>query len=120
MLDVAEILRTKFGYRGYLHLKIMPGAERGQVMRAMQLTDRISVNLEAPNPERLSCLAPSKRFSDELLQPLGWIEEIRNNRPDQRGWGGRWPSSTTQFVVGAAGESDLEILSTVSRLHQIQ
>jgi predicted DNA-binding helix-hairpin-helix protein len=118
MLDVAEILRTKLGYRGYLHLKIMPGAERGQVMRAMQLADRISVNLEAPNPDRLSCLAPSKHFSDELLQPLEWTEEIRKNLPKQRGWGGRWPSSTTQFVVGAAGESDLEILSTVSRLHQ--
>ncbi len=118
MIDVAEILRIKLGYRGYLHLKIMPGAERDQVMRAMQLADRISINLEAPNPERLSCLAPAKRFSDELLQPLVWIEEIRTSVPAHRGWGGRWPSSTTQFVVGAAGESDLEILSTVSRLHQ--
>ena len=118
MLDVAEILRVKLGYRGYLHLKIMPGAERGQVMRGMQFADRISINLEAPNPDRLSCLAPAKRFIDELLQPLGWIEEIRTSVPANRGWGGRWPSSTTQFVVGAAGESDLEILSTVSRLHQ--
>jgi predicted DNA-binding helix-hairpin-helix protein len=118
MLDVAEILRVKLGYRGYLHLKIMPGAERGQVMRAMQLADRVSVNLEAPNPDRLSCLAPAKHFSDELLQPLGWIEEIRTSVPSNRGWGGRWPSSTTQFVVGAAGESDLEILGTVSKLNQ--
>lgn len=118
MLDVAEVLRVKLGYRGYLHLKIMPGAERGQVMRAMQLADRVSVNLEAPNAERLSCLAPAKGFSDELLQPLGWIEEIRTSVPTNRGWGGRWPSSTTQFVVGAAGESDLEILGTVSKLNQ--
>jgi len=118
MLDVAEILRVKLGYRGYLHLKIMPGAERDQIMRAMQLADRISINLEAPNPDRLSCLAPAKKFTDELLQPLGWIEEIRRSTPAYRGWGGRWPSSTTQFVVGPAGESDLEILSTVSKLHQ--
>ena len=118
MLDVAEILRCKLGYRGYLHLKIMPGAERDQIMRAMQLADRISVNLEAPNPDRLSYLAPAKQFADELLEPLGWIEKIRKSIPAHRGWGGRWPSSTTQFVVGPAGESDLEILSTVSKLHQ--
>lgn len=119
MLDVAEILRTKLDYRGYLHLKIMPGAERDQILRAMQFADRISVNLEAPNPDRLSFLAPTKQFADELLQPLRWINEIRRSVPTYRGWGGRWPSSTTQFVVGPAGESDLEILSTVSKLHQI-
>jgi predicted DNA-binding helix-hairpin-helix protein len=117
LLDVAEILRTKLGYLGYLHLKIMPGAERGQVLRAMQLADRVSVNLEAPNPDRLSCLAPAKCFTEELLQSLRWIEEIRKNVPSHQGWGGRWPSSTTQFVVGPAGESDLEILSTVSKLN---
>jgi predicted DNA-binding helix-hairpin-helix protein len=119
MLDVAEILRLRLGYRGYLHLKIMPGAERDQVLQAMQLADRVSINLEAPNPSRLACLAPSKRFIDELLQPLSWIEEIRKTMHSGQAWGGRWPSSTTQFVVGAAGESDLEILSTVSRLNQM-
>ncbi len=118
MLDMAEILRHKLRYRGYLHLKIMPGAERGQVLQAMQLADRVSVNLEAPNSKRLACLAPTKDFSNELLRPLRWIEEIRREAPPKQGWGGRWPSSTTQFVVGAAGESDLEILTTVAQLNQ--
>ena len=62
ILDTAEILRTKFGFRGYMHLKIMPGAEKGQVRRLMQLADRVSVNLEAPNTERLKKLAPHKVF----------------------------------------------------------
>jgi predicted DNA-binding helix-hairpin-helix protein len=117
LLDTCEILRRKLGYRGYLHLKIMPGAERGQVLRAMRLADRVSVNLEAPNQERLSCLAPTKRFVDELLCILSWIEDIRQNLPPEQGWNGRWPSSTTQFVVGPAGESDLEILGTVTKLN---
>jgi len=116
LIDTAEILRHRLGYRGYLHLKIMPGAERGQVLRAMQLANRVSINLEAPNPQRLAFLAPTKQFIDELLQPLRWIEEIRHNIPSNQGWNNRWPSSTTQFVVGAAGESDLEILSAVTRL----
>ena len=118
LLDAAEILRHKLGYEGYLHLKIMPGAERGQVLRAMQLTDRVSVNLEAPNQTRLSQLAPMKCFSTELLSPLRWIEEIRRSEPRQRSWQGRWPSSSTQFVVGAAGETDLEIMSTVTHITQ--
>lgn len=118
LITTAEILRRKFDYRDYLHLKIMPGAERDQVWRAMQLADRISINLEAPNAERLAALAPHKFFAEELLRPLQWAEEIRQSQPPHLGWKGRWPSLVTQFVVGAAGESDLEILSTSAYLFQ--
>ena len=118
LLATAEILRRKYNYTGYLHLKIMPGAERDQVMRAMQLADRISINLEAPNANRLTALAPHKIFAEELLRPLQWAEEIRKTESPHLGWKGRWPSTATQFVVGAAGESDVEILSTTAYLLQ--
>jgi predicted DNA-binding helix-hairpin-helix protein len=55
---------------------------------------------------------------DELLQPLRWVEEIRNSQPAYKGWNGRWPSSTTQFVVGGADESDLELLTTTAWLNK--
>lgn len=116
ILDTAEILRNKLGFRGYLHLKIMPGAEKGQVGRAMQLADRVSINLEAPNTERLARLAPHKIFIEELLLPLKWVEEIRQSQPAYKGWNGRWPSTVTQFVAGGADESDLEILTTTGWL----
>ncbi|NIS78847.1 MAG: radical SAM protein [Anaerolineales bacterium] len=116
LLDTADILRNKLGYQGYFHLKVMPGVERDQVQRAMELADRVSVNLEAPNPDRLYRIAPQKKFREELWHPLQWIEEIRRSQPAERGWHRRWPSSSTQFVVGAAQESDLEILSTVAHL----
>jgi predicted DNA-binding helix-hairpin-helix protein len=116
LLDTAEILRKKHQYRGYLHLKIMPGAEKDQVYRAMQLADRVSVNLEAPNTERLARLAPHKTFLEELLQPLKWVEEIRRAVPAYKFWNGRWPSTVTQFVAGGADESDLELLTTTSWL----
>jgi predicted DNA-binding helix-hairpin-helix protein len=118
LLDTAEILRHKLGFRGYLHLKIMPGVERAQVERAMQLADRLSVNLEAPNTRRLHSLAPMKVFTEELVRPLQWIEEIRRSQPQRLGWNGRWPSTVTQFVVGAVGESDLELLSTTDYLYR--
>ncbi len=118
LIETAEILRYKLGFLGYLHLKLMPGAEFAQVERTMQLADRVSVNLEAPNAFRLEQLAPRKEFIDELLQPLKWVEQIRREQPSMKGWNGRWPSTTTQFVVGAVGESDLELLSTTETLYQ--
>lgn len=118
LIDTAEILRKKRGYRGYLHLKLMPGADQAQIERAMQLADRVSVNLEAPNPNRLALLAPQKLMMEELLQPLRIVENIRKSQPAYQGWKGRWPSTTTQFVVGAVGESDLELLQTVSYLYR--
>ncbi len=118
LIDTVAILREKHNFRGYVHLKVMPGAEKAQVERAMQLANRLSVNLEAPNDKRLALLAPKKDFWEELVRPLQWIEEIRQSQPGQKGWNGRWPSSVTQFVVGAVGESDLELLSTTEYLYQ--
>jgi predicted DNA-binding helix-hairpin-helix protein len=116
LLDTADILRTKHHFRGYLHLKIMPGADKDQVRQAMQLANRVSLNLEAPNSERLSILAPHKEFKEELLQPLIWVEEIRKSKH----WDSqRKPSVATQFVVGGAEESDLELLSTTDYLYRM-
>ncbi|MCA9968651.1 MAG: radical SAM protein [Anaerolineales bacterium] len=118
LLDAVDILRQKHRFRGYVHLKVMPGAEEAQVFRAMQLADRLSVNLEAPNDRRLAQLAPRKQFLEELVTPLRWIEAIRQSQPAHLGWNGRWPSSTTQFVVGGADESDVELLSTAEYMHK--
>jgi predicted DNA-binding helix-hairpin-helix protein len=118
LIAAAEILRFKLGFRGYLHLKIMPGAEQAQVERAMQLADRVSINLEAPNTARLGQLAPHKTFLDELLTRLVWVEAIRGSQPGVKGWNGRWPSTTTQFVVGGADETDLELMQTTQMLYR--
>lgn len=118
LLATAELLRRKFNFTGYLHLKLMPGIEKAQVEQAMQWADRVSLNLEAPNSRRLALLAPRKDFLDDLLLPLRWVEEIRRTRPGYQGWKGHWPSLVTQFVVGAAGESDLELLSTTVALQR--
>ena len=112
LIDTADILRNKYHYRGYLHLKIMPGIEKGQLEQAMLLGSRISINLEAPNDDRLHALAPKKQFTRELIQPLKWADAIRKNRSPQRSWNKRWASSATQFVVGAVGETDLELITT--------
>jgi predicted DNA-binding helix-hairpin-helix protein len=110
LIETVEIVRRRYGFAGYVHLKIMPGAEYDQVRRAMQIADRVSVNLEAPNGQRLAGLCPHKDFEQDLLERLGWAERIRREE-------GLRASSTTQFVVGAADESDVELLSITAYLY---
>ncbi len=115
MLATVELLRKKYEYRGYVHLKIMPGAEYDQVRLALNLADRVSVNLEGATAERLASLAPQKDFTGELVSAMHWVHEIV-----QAGlniWPARPPSMTTQFVVGPAGESDRELLATAGWLY---
>ena len=117
LLITAEILRKQMGFRGYLHLKIMPGSEQAQIERALQLADRVSVNLETTSTTLLHKLAPQKRFLDELLQPLKWVDEIRQKQSQHTHLKGCQTSSTTQFVVGPAGETDFELLHLSSYLY---
>ena len=75
--------------------------------------DRVSINLEAPNARRLAQIAPGKDFDGELLERLRWVTDLRRES------GGRLrASSTTEFVVGPAGERDLEILSMTGVLYR--
>lgn len=112
LIATAELLRRKYHFHGYLHVKIMPGAERDQVAATMRWASRVSLNLEAPNERRLSILAPKKEFSGELLERLKWVHALRQQAPQVA------PSISTQFVVGAAGESDVELLMTCAYLYQ--
>ncbi len=118
LLDTVDILRRRHQFQGYVHLKLMPGVELAQVERAMQLADRVSVNLEAPTLDGLRVLAPMKQLIEELYQPLQWVESLRRSQSPRLGWNGRWPSSVTQFVVGATGETDLALLKTTAYLQQ--
>lgn len=116
MLATVERLRLKEGYRGYIHLKLIPGASYAYIERAVELADRVSLNLEAPNPARLAQLAPDKEFAESMWGRMVWAAEIMRRarqagRPAAR-------SLTTQFVVGAVGESDRELLETVGRAHR--
>ena len=117
IIDVAEILRGKHQYRGYIHLKIMPGAEFDQLARAMQLADRVSVNLEGATPERLAMLAPKKDFDEELLHRVEWAADVRQAAKAVDPYA-KTASIVTQFVVGAVGDTDLELLTTSDYLYQ--
>lgn len=116
MLATVEQLRVREGYTGYIHLKLIPGASFEYIERAVELADRVSLNLEAPNAGRLAELAPEKEFASSMWGRMAWAAELIRRA---RAAGRRAARSlTTQFVVGAVAESDRELLETVERAHR--
>jgi len=117
MLAALEILRRREGFRGYVHLKLLPGAEPAQVEAAAGLATRISINLEGPGDGPVRALARDKDFSGDLLPKLELAGRLLRQARRQAPPGARVNAgTTTQFVVGAAGERDTDILSLVARL----
>jgi predicted DNA-binding helix-hairpin-helix protein len=117
MLATLEVLRRREAFDGYVHIKLLPGAEPAQVEAATRLATRISVNLEGPNDVYVRRLAKEKDFSGDLLPKLEQAGRIfRDARAAAEP--GRSGTVTTQFVVGAAGERDREILDVVARLER--
>jgi putative DNA modification/repair radical SAM protein len=113
MIACVELIRSQYQFDGYVHLKLLPGVSEAHIERALQLAHRVSVNLEAPNADRLGLIAPHKDFFEELARPMRIAKRLMDAS------GGRLAPAgqTTQFVVGAAGEPDQEILSTTARLY---
>ncbi len=107
MLGTLERIRFRRRFGGFIHTKIIPGAEDSQILRAMELSDRVSVNLEAPTPESLSVIAPGKNFHTQL----GAAMRLIANHVGRRDL--RCKSHTTQYVVGAGNENDREILHSL-------
>ncbi|MCG8353577.1 MAG: radical SAM protein [Chloroflexales bacterium] len=116
MLATVEQLRLRDGYTGYIHLKLIPGASYDLIARAVELADRVSLNLEAPNQARLSDLAPDKEFTESMWGRMVWASQLMRQARREGRQAAR--SLTTQFVVGAVGESDRELLETVQRAHR--
>ena len=116
MAATVERLRLKEHYTGYIHLKLIPGASFEYIERAVELADRVSLNLEAPNQARLSDLAPDKEFASSMWGRMAWAAELMKRARQEGRQAAR--SMTTQFVVGAVGESDRELLETVQRAHR--
>lgn len=103
-IEVARILRD-CGYDGYIHLKIIPGTSFDLIKRAMQLVNRVSVNIESATPEGLEEITSTKNFKIDILRRMKWIKKLSKKDRNLAHSG-----QTTQFIVGATDETDEEIL----------
>ena len=112
MIETIEILRTRYQFKDYVHLKLLPGAGMDCVEAACKLATRVSVNIEAPTAQHLGRLSARKDIYNGILEPMRWVKQLKSRT-------GLVPSGqTTQFVVGAAGERDHDILNTTEALYR--
>ena len=122
MIETLRLLREEYRFRGYIHVKAIPGASKELIERLGLLADRMSVNIELPSEEGLSRLAPDKT-REAILRPMALIrnaaaqsqEELvkyRHARPFAPA------GQSTQMIVGATADSDLQILRLTQALYR--
>ena len=111
MVKVVDLIRNKYKFNGYIHLKVMPGTERHIVEAAHLLGTRLSVNLETTTLDHMNKLSKMKHYQRDIMDPMAWIDELK------RGSTNGAIGQATQLVVGAADESDLDILNRISQLY---
>jgi predicted DNA-binding helix-hairpin-helix protein len=102
---IAKILRYRRSFRGYIHLKVIPGASANAIEEAVKLSTAVSLNIETPGAKHLAKLSDKKRFIEDIVEPIKLISRLtgRGNKYER-------VKQTTQFIVGAADETDSEIV----------
>ncbi len=113
LIDTARILRRHYSYRGYIHIKIIPGASREAIREAVSLSHAVSLNIETPGEKHFSLLSRTKSYMEDIINPLKYLSQITGPEGPYRR-----VSKTTQFIVGASHESDRDILRYMWRLYK--
>jgi len=110
---VARMLRKKYSFRGYIHLKIIPGASDAAIEEAVSLASTVSLNIETPGEANLAKLSKKKKYIQDIIKPIKLIRSLT-----ARGMKYERVKQTTQFIVGAAGESDAKIVKYMFGLYE--
>lgn len=119
--EVVRKLREEENFNGYIHTKGIPGADKEIVDKVGRQVDRMSVNIELPTDKGLKLLAPEKTQKN-IFKPMGLIKNgIIQSREERK----KFSSSpkyvpagqSTQLIVGATVDHDLEILRLSENLY---
>ena len=114
LVQVAKKLRTEHKFNGYIHLKTIPGASEELIKEAGLYADRLSINVEMPTEKSLALLAPDKNRQD-MLTPMEIVKTAIIQNKEEKKLFKSTPvfapaGQSTQMVIGATPETDLEIL----------
>lgn len=113
LTDTARILRKRHQYRGYIHLKVIPGASDAAIDEALKLASSVSLNIETPGENRFKQLSTRKKYLDDIIRPMKRISALTaKGAPFSR------VRQTTQFIVGASDETDAEIVRYTGSLYK--
>jgi putative DNA modification/repair radical SAM protein len=122
LLNVVKKLRLEHKYNGYIHLKVIPNANPQLVREAGFYADRISANIELPTQKSLRLLAPQKQQAN-IIKSIAAINtqmiENHTERKKTKQLKHFAPAGqSTQLIVGATPETDLEIVKLSENLYQ--
>ncbi len=114
LVRIAKKLRTEEKFFGYIHLKTIPGASDELIQEAGRWADRLSINIEMPTEKSLALLAPDKNRQD-MLKPITYLKNEIVKYKEERKIFKSTPKfapagQSTQMVIGATPETDMEIL----------
>ncbi|MCX7914571.1 MAG: helix-hairpin-helix domain-containing protein [Thermodesulfovibrionales bacterium] len=113
IIATARILRQKYGYPGYIHLKILPGVSEAAIEEAISLANSVSLNIETPGEKRFQILSKKKDYLKDIIKPLTLVAKLI-----QKSCEAKRINFTTQFVVGASDEIDSEIVDYTFKLYE--
>lgn len=108
----AFILR-RMQFRGYIHLKIIPGASEAAIRQCISLASAVSLNIETAGEDNFKHLSTTKDYVSDIIRPIQLISRLT-----QKGSVYEWVKHTTQFVVGASNETDREIIGYSWKLYR--
>ncbi|KPK00861.1 MAG: hypothetical protein AMK71_07660 [Nitrospira bacterium SG8_35_4] len=109
---VARLLRRRYKYRGYIHLKIIPGASDAAIEDSISLASAVSLNIETPGKKHFEALSHKKDYDRDIIHPLKLMSRLTS-----RGMKHSKVKCTTQFIVGASDERDADIIRSMSGLY---
>ncbi|WBU89078.1 putative DNA modification/repair radical SAM protein [Cellulophaga omnivescoria] len=116
LVAVAKKLRLEENFNGYIHLKSIPGASDELMREAGLYADRLSVNIEIPTKKGLKLLAPDKNREDfikPMIKVKNEIIQYKNEKKLIKSTPKYAPGGqSTQMIVGASGENDMQIMYT--------
>ncbi|PSC03442.1 putative DNA modification/repair radical SAM protein [Alsobacter soli] len=116
LVRVARTLREEHGFRGYIHLKVIPNADPKLVEEAGRWADRLSVNIELPKADSLERLAPRKEIG-AIRRSMGHLRGVIDEAPRSNGRVFAPAGQSTQMIVGADDANDQHILTTSAALY---
>lgn len=112
LIDAARILRTRHAYRGFIHLKVIPGCSLSAIDEALRYASALSLNIEVPSAEHFAPLSSTQSWRDDIWEPLRYLASKTAVGTRHAAVG-----TSSQFIVGASDEDDRAILGSVNELY---
>ncbi len=110
LIKTITLLRKKYHFGGYIHAKAIPGASESLLQKLGFLVDRLSANIELPTEQGLKLLAPNKS-ENKVTKIMHYIKTNNSKKYVPAG-------QSTQMIIGATKESDLEIMEKSETLYK--